>query len=205
MVFHWSLNDRNSPQVSGTLLSILAVLNSAVDWMVSTCLQTPKSSSPFNNLFVTVPKAPIMIGTNFTFMFHSFFNSLARLRYLSFFLHSFSFILFYSTILTILFFFCWLLLGLVFWLRLGDPFVCQIPLEFVCIIFQDSCWVGHIPFICMLKFKFFAPFPVDYLAHPVVSSLILLCCIIVILLSSYSFSSSSSRTILHRMSFPHQQ
>ena len=40
-----------------------------------------------------VPKAPITIGTIVTFMFHSFFNSLARSRYLSFFSHSFNFIL----------------------------------------------------------------------------------------------------------------
>ena len=38
MVFHWSLNDNTSPQVSSTLLSILADLNSAVVWMVSTRL-----------------------------------------------------------------------------------------------------------------------------------------------------------------------
>ena len=36
MVFHWSLSDSKSPQVSRTLLSILAVLNNAVVWMVST-------------------------------------------------------------------------------------------------------------------------------------------------------------------------
>ena len=46
--------------------------------------------SPFNNPLVTVPKALITIGIIVTFMFHSFFNSLARLRYLSFFPPSFS-------------------------------------------------------------------------------------------------------------------
>ena len=51
------------------------------------------SSRTFNNPLVTVPKAPITIGTIVTFMFHSYFNSLARSRYLSFFSHSFSFIL----------------------------------------------------------------------------------------------------------------
>ena len=68
----------------------------------------------FNNFFVIVPKAPITIGTIVTFMFHSFFNSLARLRYLSFFSLSFRFILWSagtakSTILQILFF-CFLLI-----------------------------------------------------------------------------------------------
>ena len=92
MVFHLRLSDRKSPQASRTLLSILAFLNNAVVWMVSTRPPTSKSSSPFNNLFVTVPKASITIGIIVTFIFHSFFNSLARSRYLSFFSHSFSFI-----------------------------------------------------------------------------------------------------------------
>ena len=109
MVFHWSLSYSKFPQVSGTLLNILAVLNNTVVWMVSTLPPTSKSSSPFNNPLVTVPKVPIAISTIVTFMFHSFFNSLARSRYLSFFSHSFSFILWStgtakSTILQILFF-----------------------------------------------------------------------------------------------------
>ena len=109
MVFHWSLSDSKSPQVSKTLLSILAVLNNAVVWMVSTRLPTSRSSSLFNNPLVTVPKASIKIGIIVTFMFHSFFNSLSRSRYLSFFSHSFSFILWSagtakSIILQILFF-----------------------------------------------------------------------------------------------------
>ena len=93
MDFYWSLNDSNSPQVSRTRFSILAVLSNAVVWIVSTRLLTSKSSRPFNNPLVTVPKAPITIGTIVTFMFHSFFNSLARSRYLSFFPLSFRFIL----------------------------------------------------------------------------------------------------------------
>ena len=93
MVFHWSLSDSKSPQVSRTLLSILAILNNTVVWMVSTCLPTSKSSSSFSNPLVTVPNAPITIGIIVTCMFHCFFNSLARSRYLSFFSHSFCFIL----------------------------------------------------------------------------------------------------------------
>ena len=109
MVFHWRLIGSKSPQVSRTLLSILAVLNNAVVWMVSTRPPSSKSSSPFNNPLVTVTKAPITIGIIVTFMFHSFFNSLARSRYLSLFSHSFSFILWSagtakSTILQIFFF-----------------------------------------------------------------------------------------------------
>ena len=62
MVFPWSLSDSRSPQVSRTLLSILAVLNNVIVWMVSTRPPTSKSSSPFSNPLVTVPNAPIPIG-----------------------------------------------------------------------------------------------------------------------------------------------
>ena len=85
MVFHWSLSDSKSLQLSRTHLRILTVLSNAVVWIVSTRPPTSKSSRPFNNPFVIVPKAPIKIGTIVTFMFHSFFNSLARSRCLSFF------------------------------------------------------------------------------------------------------------------------
>ena len=79
-------------------------------------------------------------------MFHSFFSSQARSKYLSFFSHSFSFILWSaeiakSTILQVLFFFfffCWLLLGLVFWPRLGDPCVCQSPIW----VYASFSWTG---------------------------------------------------------------
>ena len=109
MVFHWSLSDSKSPQVFRTLLSFLAVRNNIVFWMVSTRPPTSKSSSPFSNPLVIVPNAPITIGIIVTCMFHSFFNSLARSRYLSFFSHSFSFILWSAgtatlTILQVLFF-----------------------------------------------------------------------------------------------------
>ena len=43
MVFHWSLSDSKSPQVSRTLLSILAVLKFAAVWMVSTLQVISKS------------------------------------------------------------------------------------------------------------------------------------------------------------------
>ena len=117
MVFHWSLRDSKSPQVSRTRLRILAVLSNAVVWIVSTRQPTSKSSRPFNNPLVIVPNAPITIGTIITFMFHSFFNSLARSQYLSFFSLSFRFILWStwtakSTILQILFFCCFFLAGI---------------------------------------------------------------------------------------------
>ena len=110
MVFHLSQSDSKSLQVSRTLLSILVVLNNAAVWMVSTRPPTSKSSSPISNPLVTVPNAPITIGIIVTCVLHSFFNSLARSRYLSFFSYSFSFILWStgtakSTILQVLSFF----------------------------------------------------------------------------------------------------
>ena len=72
IIFHWSLSDSKSPQVSRALLSILAVLNNAVVWTVSIRPLPSKSSSPFNSPLVTVPNAPITIGIIVTFMFHSF-------------------------------------------------------------------------------------------------------------------------------------
>ena len=93
MVFHWNFSDNKSLQVSRTLLSILAVVNSEVVWMVSTRPPTSKSSSPFSNPLVTVSSAPIAIGIIVIGMFRSFSNSLASSKYLYFFSHSLSFIL----------------------------------------------------------------------------------------------------------------
>ena len=150
--------------------------------MVTTRPPTSKSSSPFSNPLGTVPNEPITIGIIVTFMFHSFFKSLARSRYLSFYSHSFIFILWSawtakSTILQILFFFCWLLLGLVFWPRLGDPSVCQSPKGVhVCHFLGHMHQVVHISFVRMVKFQFLAHLPVDHLVDPVVSCLIFLLC-----------------------------
>ena len=93
MVLHWSLSDSKSPHVYRTRLRILAILSNAVTWIVSTRQPISKSSRPFNNPLVIVPNAPITIGPIVTFMFLSFFNSLARSRNLSFFSLSFRFIL----------------------------------------------------------------------------------------------------------------
>ena len=178
MVFHCSLSGSKSPQVSRTLLSILAVLNNEVVWMVSTRPPTTKSSSPFCNPLVTVPNATITIGIIVTCMFHSFFNSLARSRYLSFFLDSFSFILWSagtakSTILQIFFF----LFIIIVWSSGRDSVIrlyFKVPYKFICVIFSDTYWVVHISFVRMVKFKFFAHLSVYHLADPVVSSLIFL-------------------------------
>ena len=96
MVFHSSLIDSKSPQVSRTLLSILAVLNKPVVGKVSTRPLAVKSSSPFSNPFVTVPKAPITIGIIVTFMFHRFFFQFPRK--VEAFILLFTFFQFYSVV-----------------------------------------------------------------------------------------------------------
>ena len=109
MVFQWSFSN-NKSEVSRTLLGILADLSNAVVWIASIRPLISKSSSPFSNPLMTIPRAPITIGITVTFMSHSFFNSLARSRYLSFFSLSFNFILWSariaeSTIQLVLYFF----------------------------------------------------------------------------------------------------
>ena len=164
MVFHWSLSDSKSPQVSRTLLSILAVFNNAVVWVGTTHPPTSKSSSPFSNPLVTVPKAPITIVIIVTYMFHSFFQSPSKVEVFILFSHFFSFIRLSAGTakvdnfaISLFFCCCWLSLGLVFWPRFGDPCVCRSPIG-----------VG------MVKIKFIAYLSVYHLADPIMSSLIFL-------------------------------
>ena len=173
------MNDCTSPQVSRTFLSILADLKNTVICMVTTCPLMSKSSSHGINPLVTVPSAPITIVIALTFIFHSFFRSLARSVYLSF------------RLLPVLScdqpkqkipqfgrfsFFGWLSLGLVVWPRLSDLFVSLIPEE-VCVTRSSRrIPVCGYTFVRLVKFQFLAQFPVDYLPHPVVSSLILFLC-----------------------------
>ena len=92
-VFHTCLNRLKfeSPQVSRTLLGILADFNNAIIWMVSTRPLIPKSSSHSINHYVTVPRSPITIGITVNIMFHSLFSSQTGSWYLSFFSLSFNF------------------------------------------------------------------------------------------------------------------
>ena len=164
MVFHWSLSDSKSPQISRTLLSILTVLKNKVVWMVSTRPLNCKSSSSFSIPLVTVLNAPITIGKTVNCMSHIFFNSLARLRYLSFFSHSFSFILWSagtakSTILQVLFFFLIIvrssLLAEIRW----SVCMSKSHKSLLRVIFYDRYWIVHIPFFSKVKFQFLAHFP----------------------------------------------
>ena len=169
MVFHWSLSDSRSYQVSRTLLSILVVLNNVAVWMVFTYPPTSKSSSLFNNPLVTVPKAPIMMGIIVTFMFHNFFNSQARSRYSSFFSLSINLILWStgtakSTIVQILFFFVDYYKVLSSGQNQVIRLYVKVRQEFMYAILHERCLLVHIPFVRKVKFKYLADLPVDHLA-----------------------------------------
>ena len=95
MVFHSSLSESKSSQVSRTLLSILSVLINTVVWRVSTRLPTSNSSSRFYNLLLTAPKAPITIGIIVTCMFLNFFQYSSKVEVL---ILLFTFFQFYTVV-----------------------------------------------------------------------------------------------------------
>ena len=119
-----------------------------VFWLLSTMLLLgwspfvllflrPSICTTTSNFFlVTVPRAPITIGITVTFFIPLLFEfSRDVLLFLSLFSPSLSFTLWLTgtakfTIQQVLFFCCWLSLGLVVWPRLDDPFVFQNPSEF---------------------------------------------------------------------------
>ena len=70
-----SSSDSKSPQVSRTLLSVLADLKNTVIKIVSAHPPISYSSSPFPKAFWIVPSAPITTGITVTFVFHSFYFS----------------------------------------------------------------------------------------------------------------------------------
>ena len=105
--------------------------------MVSIWPLISKTSIPFTNPLEIVSSKLITIGITVILMFHNFFSSLSKSRYLSLFLLLVIFALWStgtgkSTIWKVLFFYfcCWLSLGLLIWLRWGDILVSQNPMEF---------------------------------------------------------------------------
>ena len=73
IIFHRSLSDRNSPQDSRTLLSILAKLTNAIVWMVMILPPISNSSSPLTKPFGIVPSTTITTDITITFLFYSLF------------------------------------------------------------------------------------------------------------------------------------
>ena len=111
MVFHWGLSDTKSAQVSRTFLIMLTNLKNSVVWMVSAHPSISNSSNSLINSLGINLSAQITIGITVTFMFHSFFSSLAKFKYFFFFLFSLIFTLWpagmvESTIWHVLFFLC---------------------------------------------------------------------------------------------------
>ena len=73
MVFYWSLSDSKSPQVSRTLLGILADLSNTIVSMVSAPPLISSSSSSCTEPLKTIPRATIVIGMIVTFIFPNLF------------------------------------------------------------------------------------------------------------------------------------
>ena len=135
------------------------------------------SASPCISPLVTAPRALIILVIAVTSIIHFFFNYLARSWYLSLFLLSFNFTLLSARKAKCTFwqvvFFCWLLLELVVWLRIGDPLVSQNP-RGVCVFHSPEQMPGCAYTICSdVQIQISAQFPVAHLAHSVVSRLIL--------------------------------
>ena len=82
MIFHWRLSDSKSRQVSRTILSILAILNNVVLWMVSTRSPPSKSSWPFNNTFSYRAKSTNHNWYNFHLHIPYFFPFYSKIKVL---------------------------------------------------------------------------------------------------------------------------
>ena len=139
--------------------------------------QLPNSPGPL----IIVPKVQIKIVT-FMFHFFFFFQFSSKVEVL---IPLFTFFQFYSVVSrnskVDKFASFRLLLLLLFIIRSGllaeiRWSVCMsMSIRSLCVLLsRNRYWVVHIPFVRMVKFKFLAHFPVDHLAHPVVSHLILL-------------------------------
>ena len=144
--------------------------------MVSTRPPISKPFCPISNPLVTVLSASVTISITVTFMFHSFFSSLARARYLSLFSFSFNFTpvvcrdgkLHYSAgsffyflffiFYFIYFIFFFILLTIIKCGRLAEirwsVYVWKSQRICMCLILPDAIRVGQILFIRTVKFQF---------------------------------------------------
>ena len=200
MVFPWTASLLKSP---GTFLSILADISNAVVCIVSTRPHISKSCFPSTNPLGTVPRAPITVGINVTFMSHSFFQLLSKVQVL---IHLFSYFQFYSVVsrdskinnsassFSLFFFFFFLLLDIIRSGRLVEIrwSVCMSRFERNLCILPDSSWVMHIPFIRMIKFQFFCTIDSGLLCPPdrvpFYTRSVLICCIRLLCNWSFLFS-----------------
>ena len=147
VVFLWSLSDSKSPQISRTLLSILADFNNDVSRMVSIFSLISNFYSPFSNLLGTVQVRQLWLvlpspshSTAFSALWWVrqlqlvspslscpiiFFIPLAWSRYQSLFSHYFSFIVWSAGTAKSIIRLVLLFSGLVVWNRLNDLFLFQ--------------------------------------------------------------------------------
>ena len=200
MVFHWSLSDTKSSQVSRTLLSILADLY-AVAWMASACPLIANSSSPFTSRLGMVPSAPITIGMTVNFMFHCFFLVLQQCLTIYLF---FAFFWFYSEVFrngevhySADYFF---LLTITRSGRFAEIrwYVCisKSQRRFCVSFYRTDSGLVHTPFVLMVKFKLLAQFHIQ-------SCLILhsFCANLLHLLIKWAIFLSLSPNNLHQLFF----
>ena len=80
MVSLWSFKDNKSLKSPGLFSVFWPISIMQYFGMVSTRSIISKFSSPYTNPLVTAPRVPITIGIRVTFTFHSFFNSLAKVK-----------------------------------------------------------------------------------------------------------------------------
>ena len=182
MAFHMSLSDSKSPEksprdYSRTLLRIQADLSNAVVWMISTCSLIYESSSLYTNPLRIVPSPPTKIGITVIFMFHRFF-SFYPVTDINPSFHFFNVTqcsagIPMSTIrqgsLSLLTIKKSGRLAEIWWS------VCISKSQgSLCLSFsgKKKNRVAHVPLFCMVKFQFFAEFPVDHFSHSVLSSFI---------------------------------
>ena len=72
VVFHWSLSDIKSSQISSTLLSIIVDIEHILFWLTSIQLPILNSSSSFSTSLRTFSSELISVGINVTLMFLNF-------------------------------------------------------------------------------------------------------------------------------------
>ena len=168
---------------------LFSVFSSSSSVLLSECLfySNFKQFIPLSKPLETVPSAPITFGITVTIKFHSFHILWQDLSTCLFLLFLFSLFFrrdskIYMPESSLLFFFL-LFVSFVNYHLVWSPgrdqvirLCLKIPENFMPLILEDRFRFVHIPYGSMVKFQFLAQFPVNYLSHPVMSTLILLLC-----------------------------